>query len=147
MTFADTLFGLQSRWRRAAYSVHCLLNLVALEAALGALAVAGVSAAGSGAAAPALAALAIALPALLAVAWVVGLALGVKRLHDMRMSGARMIWNPVVSGVAGSVPLVGISVPLGLAFRFRCVPGTDGANRFGRPRSATSGPGSAASRR
>lgn len=141
MGFFETLFGLQGRLGRTAYIGYGLLTCVVMGVVVGALVATGVSAlqpGKGGGTGPALGALVAAVPLLLAGFWV-SIALGVKRLHDMDMSGAHMIWIIISSGVAGAIPFIGLLFSLGLMLWFWCVPGTDGANRFGQPRFAAPG--------
>ena len=84
------------------------------------------------------------LPILVAAVWA-GIALGVKRLHDMDMSGAHLIWvylDPVVAGALLDpvrTHLLGMVMWLGVTLWLWCTPGTNGANRFGEPRVLISG--------
>ena len=147
LSFFETLFGLQGRLSRAAYIGYGLLNCVVMGIVIGVLFAVGASALqpgkGGGAAGPALGALAAAVPLLLASLWV-NIALGVKRLHDMDMSGAHMVWIVISSAVVGAIPFIGLLFSLGLLLWLWCTPGTDGANRFGQPRFAASGYGDSA---
>jgi uncharacterized membrane protein YhaH (DUF805 family) len=137
MTLTQTMFGLRGRLNRAAYIGYGLLSFAGVFVASGILIGIGVS--GGGAPGPILIACALGLPGFAAAVWV-GIALGVKRLHDMDMSGAHLIWIYLVPAVAGAVSeavgvsFVGTLVGLGITLWLWCTPGTNGANRFGEPR-------------
>lgn len=139
------LFGFSGRLRRLAYLGYGVLLLAVLVALQVPLALARHHGASIGIV------LAVALPALAATvtAWWVGLALPVKRLHDLDRSGWVMAWYfaALVLGAAFvvvvSLALPGtpwVAVPLGAIclgnFAFQMwllfAPGTRGPNRFDR---------------
>ena len=100
MALAQTLFGLRGRLNRAACIGYGFLSLAPLLVAAGALV--GIRASGQGGAGTAIVVCAVVLPSLVAAFWM-GVAPSVKRLHDMDMSGAHLVWiyiAPAVVGVA-----------------------------------------------
>ncbi|MFC7734274.1 DUF805 domain-containing protein [Roseomonas sp. GCM10028921] len=135
MTLTQTLFGFKGRLGRLAYLGFSALVLFVLliSTMVGALLMHSGSAA-------------MAMPAFLMVGatalccWA-ALALTVKRLHDMDMSGWNTVWIyavMVVGSMFSGAPNVGpvlsavITLPLWAWLTFKT--GTEGSNRFGPPR-------------
>jgi len=55
-----------------------------------------------------------------------GIALGVRRFHDLNQTG----WLVLVFAIAGAIPLVGLLASIGQIVWF-CFPGTTGPNKYG----------------
>ena len=74
------------------------------------------------------------------------LALGVKRLHDLNLSGAHMIWIYLFSIFTGTLStfiiyswgvvcvILGALISCGIMLWLWCTPGTNGHNKYGPPR-------------
>jgi uncharacterized membrane protein YhaH (DUF805 family) len=139
MTTTQTLFSFKGRVARLPYFLHGLLNMLAVGA-LSLLTIPMFQAGGGGVAIGIL--LGVALFA--EVIWV-GLALQVKRLHDLGMSGLHMIWIVLLSSAAGAVgntaPTLAILIYLayiGVAAWMLFAPGQPESNQFGpAPTAAT----------
>lgn len=136
MTFAWKLFGLNGRLNRASYIGHSFLCMLCTWAGVGVLV--GIGLFGGGSPGSLLVAVCLGIPLVAASPWA-AFALGVKRLHDMDLSGAHMIWIYLLGMSGNHVPSNGLKTLLmgavfGVGVWLLCTRGTDGPNRFGQPR-------------
>lgn len=142
MSFVQKVFGLQGRLNRASYIGHTILCGISFWVGVGILI--GTGLAGKGSSGPIMIAAFLAIPLVVAVIWA-GFALGVKRLHDMDLSGSHMIWIYIPSSFTGllgtpapdwlnAIAVIAWLVSMGLTLWLWCIPGTNGPNRFGAPR-------------
>ena len=134
MTFAQTVFRVRGRRGGVDVLLYSFAAFPPLILALGAAF--ALAASGRGGTGTLAFGCALGLWVLGAMLWA-GVALGVKRLHDMDMSGAHLVWVwgvPLAANIladTAGVDLLGDVVTYGVMIWLCCMPGTSGPNRFG----------------
>jgi uncharacterized membrane protein YhaH (DUF805 family) len=139
MTLAQKLFSFRGRLNRAAYIGLTLLCAAAVG--VGIRIAIGIGASGHGSRGPIIIAVSLAIPLMIVGYWA-GAALCAKKLHDLNLSGAHVIWIYLFGIGASAITFlapVWITVlfyiaDVGILLWLWCTPGTNGPNCYGPPR-------------
>jgi uncharacterized membrane protein YhaH (DUF805 family) len=137
MNIFEVLFSSQGRMGRLAFLGYSVLNILVMIA----LAIASAALWQGGAGPHAILGILIALAAIIAIMWS-GIALTIKRLHDMNFTGLHVIWilglefaskgmGPATDSPALAALLSVITAAIGVGMLV--VPGSPGENAYGAP--------------